>query len=586
MAKGDLLGEFEQLVILALLRVEEPASGMRVRLEIAETGGRSASIGAVYATLDRLESKGLVVSGQAESIQGRARRLFEVTAAGRSALAQTRRLFDAMWDGGERRCMNCHRGSSGVVRLAVRTPHCEYLLSELEEYHLHMKAAGRPSHVGYTGLTWQLLLILGSLLARPSLFTVFSWSGYLFSDLRRGMRSIVRTPVVTIVAVVTLALGLGATAVVFSLVDAALLTPLPYSDPDRIVRVWGDRTVSKEVGLQFMEETRSFETASLFHPTQVVLTGDGAPERLNGLTVLPQHFSVLGVNLHLGRAFGTEATLPDAQSVAILSFGLWQRRFSGDSSVVGRTISLEGEPTTVVGIVGSEHVPLVATTQIWIPMEIDRGDYSDFTGVAQSFLIGRLGSGFTELEAASEVRTFAERIVSVNPDSYGEDFVLAASVVSVHEAIVSEESRALKILMISVSLVLLICCANVTNLLLSHASGRRSEACLRRALGASRGRVVTQFMIEYGMLGAFGGVGGALLGQAAIQSVLTVLPVDFPMRESIALDGRVLLFAFLVTVPSSLLIGILPALGATGGSLGVRSGMEPVVFPATDRVSD
>ena len=458
------------------------------------------------------------------------------------------------------------RWAERFVLAVVRRPHAEYLVGELEEYHAQMLARGGSAVFRTLGLSWQLTLILGSLVTRPSMLVVSGWSSYLLSDIRVGVRSILRTPVVASIAVATLALGMGATAVVFSLVDATLLTPLPYASPERVVRVWGDRTVSKDLGLQYIETTRSLESASLFHAAQVVMTGNGAPERLSGISVLPSHFSVLGVRPHLGATFAEEATVPGAPGVAILSYGLWQRRFSGDSSVIGRTIEVEGEPTTVIGVLKLEHVPMVSTAQIWLPMEIDRGDFSDFTGVARSFLVARLGPGFSEAQAASELRTFAERQISLNPESFGEDFLLEATVVPVHETMVAEESQPLRILMMSVGLVLLVSCANVANLLLSHASGRMPEACLRRALGASRRRVVLQFMTEYALLGALGTVGGLVFGHLALRAVLSVVPADFPMRESIAFDGRVLLFAFLLTVPTAILIGLLPALGATGGS--------------------
>jgi predicted permease len=389
----------------------------------------------------------------------------------------------------------------------------------------------------------------------------------MLQDIRYGLRMLARNPGFTAVAVITLTLGIGANTAIFSVVYAVLLRPFPYKDPNRLVIVWEQNPsrdwttniVSAANFLDWRRQNTVFTDLAAVDPTSFNLAGDGGPIEIGGEQVTANLFSLLGVQPIQGRGFQPEDDRPGSPPVAIVSYGLWQRRYGGDPGLIGRSITLDGRSYSVAGIMPPNFSDVYTTffktnAQVWI----SGLDLSDPGREDHRFLaLARLKPGVALSQAQSEMDTIASRIEMQYPESKG----WGVQVISVRDQVVGYVSPAIKVLMGTVVFVLLIACANLANLLLSRSAAREREVAIRAALGANRARVVRQLLTESLLLAAFGGVLGLLLAAWGINSLLALAPADTPGIDSVGLNIQVLGFTLLVTVATGLLFGLVPALG-------------------------
>jgi putative ABC transport system permease protein len=393
----------------------------------------------------------------------------------------------------------------------------------------------------------------------------------IWQDLRYGARMLWKTPGFTLIAVITLALGIGANTAIFSVVNAVLLNPLPYTEPERLTLVWTtlekiglkQNWVSEPEVLDFREQSKLFESFSVVNAGSASLTGGGEPEQLNGAQISTNLFSQLGVKMQIGRDFDPSEEKPGATRVAILSHGLWQRRFGGERSVIGNSVNVNGRATTIVGVLPPHfalllpeeaHVP--ANLDLWLPYAVDYAKQERYShGMT---VIGRLKHGVTITQAQSEMNAIAARLDA----TYYQNIGFAVKVVSLHGDIVKSTRPALLMLLGAVGFVLLIACANVANLLLARAAARDKEIAIRAALGAGRHRVVRQLLTESILLSLPGGLCGLLLAGWGVDLLLRLSSPDLPRVEEVSINAWVLLFTLSVTFLTGIIFGLVPAFKA------------------------
>src|SRR5919198_1913074 len=384
----------------------------------------------------------------------------------------------------------------------------------------------------------------------------------LIQDVRYGVRMMRKRPGFTAVVVLTLALGIGANTAIFSVVNAVLLRPLPYRNAERLVWVGGNirggtngASVSPPDYLDYRAQNTVFEefAASTSVPNAVNLTGAGEPERLTGSRVTANYFRAFGVEPALGRAFGAEEERAGPAPVAVLSDGLWKRRFGGDPSVVGKTLTLDGKAVTVVGIAPPEF-QYPAGAELWLPLDSDDPEMKIRPA---HFLrpIGLLKEGVTIEQARAETDLIARRLEELYPESNkGWNLTL----IPLQEQVVGDVRTSLWVLLGAVGFVLLIACANVSNLMLARAAARRRELALRTALGASRWRVARQQLTESVLLALAGGALGLLLAWWGVDVLAALGAGGIPRTRDIGVDGRVLAFTAALSVLTGLAFGLLP----------------------------
>jgi predicted permease len=397
------------------------------------------------------------------------------------------------------------------------------------------------------------------------------WVQSLWQDTRFGLRQLLRNPGFTIAAVAALAVGIGANTAIFSVVNAVLLKPLAYPDADRMVQFLraSNLLASNLVNVRelhaYQRQTSVFQDVAAYDIAGpgFNLTGD-RPEQLHGIHVTEAYFRLYGAPVRLGRTFTPQEDLPHGGEVAILSYGLWQRRFGGDPSIVGRSIQLGNEPHTIVGVLGKDFLSDPAA-DIWLPFQFDpaSNDGNHFFRVT-----ARLKPGVTLAQANAQLNLATAQYHRDYPQA---DPKQQFAVGMLRDSIVGDARNSLLLMLGAVGLVLLIACANVANLLLARATGRIREFAIRAAMGAGRGRIVRQLLVESVLLSVTGGVLGLALGFAGVRALLAVSPAGLPRigedGSAVGIDLRVLGFTLGVSLLTGILFGLFPALSASRSDL-------------------
>ena len=392
-------------------------------------------------------------------------------------------------------------------------------------------------------------------------------------ELQYAARSLLKHPAFAAIAVLTLALGIGANTAIFSVVNATLLRPLPFKDPERVVMVWGYLAKMAQASdklpnsagnfVSLKDQTKSFESFAAFRTWTWHLTSSGEPELLRGARVSADFFPAIGVSPILGRSFSADEELPNRAPVAIISHGLWQRHFGGDANVIGKTITLTGESVMVIGVMprgfqfpgGANMIPglqFALQNDVWMPLSFTNEEKQRL-GNLNLAVIGRLKPGVTPLQAETELRALQKNLPLGTVD-------YTLNVLPLHQQMVGKIRKLLLVLLATVAFVLLIACANIANLLLARATSRQKELAIRAALGAGRIRLIRQLLIESLLLSLTGGALGLLLAVWGNSLLVSLIPEDVPRIHDVSVDGRILLFTLVVSIATGVVFGLIPAL--------------------------
>ena len=385
-------------------------------------------------------------------------------------------------------------------------------------------------------------------------------------DLHYALRRLMKAPGFTLVAVLTLALGIGANSAIFSVVNGVLLKPLPYPEPDRLVGVYhttdGQRAVMS--GPNYSDIARlatTLENAAAISTSRMILTGEGEATRLPVAEVSASLFNVLGVRPEIGRTFNADENTPGRTNLVVLAHGLWEQRFGSDPAVIGRRIMLDGVPREVIGVM-PRGFSYPSERQAWLPIEYDQNFVARQRGAWYLSVVARLKPGVTPGQAAAEIETLGRNLARQHPDSNAEIGMTAFPLL---EAMVGDIRQSVLILLGAVGFVLLIACTNVANLLLARAAAREPEMAVRTALGAGRGRLVRQLLTESLVLSVLGAAFGLLLAVWGVELLIALKPQGIPRLSNVRVDGIVILFTFATALLTGVLFGLVPAFTATRG---------------------
>jgi len=381
-------------------------------------------------------------------------------------------------------------------------------------------------------------------------------------DLRYGARTLLKKPGFTLVAVVTLALGIGANTAIFSVVNAVFFRPLPYPHAERMLYVLEgslsdpklERSYSPHNFTDLHSRNQSLDSYFALNHVSFTLTGDQQPEAVNGLLASADFGRVIGIRPALGRSFTADEDAPGKDRVALIGDGLWRRRFGADPQVIGRSVQLNGEPYTIIGVMPPDFNFPSPSIEVWAPLALDSSKYERGHGFLQG--VARLKTNVTVEQARADLQNIAEQIKKENP-WFDRNFTIKAP--TLREYFFGALERPLMTLLGAVALVLLIACVNVANLTLGRATARWKEMALRSALGASRWSLVRLLLVESALLAVIGGALGLLLASYGVDALAAINPAAIPTREKVTIDGSVIAFTFLISLLAVALFGLAPA---------------------------
>jgi predicted permease len=408
--------------------------------------------------------------------------------------------------------------------------------------------------------------------------TVWRWAALesFAADVRYALRTMRKNPGFTAVVILTLALGIGANVAIFSVVNAVLLQLLPYKNADRLVTIWGENKprgfdldlISYQDYLDLRAQNHVFEKLGASTDNMYTLTGAGDPAALIGYEFTPDYWETLGVPAYIGRTFSPDEDENSKAHVAVLNYKLWATRFGSDRSILGRSITLDGEPYTVIGVMPPSfgYPPDV---QVWTPLSADAQTLKD-RSVRWLRVMARMKPGVTMEQATTEVQTIAARLRDAYPKTNKDQ---EAKLIGLREMIAGDVRPALIVLLCSVGFVLLIACANIANLMLSRGTARQREIAVRTALGATRARMVRQFLTESVVFSLVGGAIGLVLAYRGASALVAMFPatisnLSIPRIESIPIDGWVIGFALMASIATGVLFGLAPAMQSSRMNLG------------------